>query len=79
MSMSTSVQHPPPASGQSRPLWAALWILAIAVLALGASLVYVETRPADGHTAAAALEPVADPPAAPAPAAAAQAQQGARN
>lgn len=58
--MNTSVQNLPAGAVQPRAWWAAAWLLAVAVLALGASVVYVMTRPADGHTAAAALEPIAD-------------------
>jgi outer membrane lipoprotein SlyB len=51
-----------PASATStKPLWAAVGVLGVAVLALGASLVYVQSRPVDGHAALAALN--ADTPA----------------
>jgi outer membrane lipoprotein SlyB len=34
----------------SKPLWAAITVLGVAVIALGASLIHVQTRPVDGHT-----------------------------
>ncbi len=34
----------------SRPLWAAIAVLGVVVLALGASLIHVQTRPVDGHS-----------------------------
>ncbi len=50
--------HPTPAGGvNTRQLWAAVAVLGIAVVALGASLVHIMTRPLDGHMALAALEP----------------------
>lgn len=57
----TTATHPLPAgSTNTKPLWAAVSVLGVAVLALGASLVYVQTRPLDGHTALASLnQPVA--------------------
>lgn len=54
--MNTAV-HPAPAGGVNiRQLWAAVAVLGIAVVALGASLVHIQTRPADGHMALAALD-----------------------
>jgi outer membrane lipoprotein SlyB len=56
--MNPAIQaRPAGASFNTRQLWAAVIVLGIAVLAMGASLVYVQTRPVDGHTAA-ALEPL---------------------
>jgi len=53
----TSATHTLPAGNDNtKPLWAAVSVLGVAVLALGASLVYVQTRPLDGHTALAALD-----------------------
>lgn len=66
--MNTATIQSRPAGGvNTRQLWAAVTALGIVVLAMGASLVYVQTRPLDGHTAA-ALDPVATArPGAPAP------------
>ena len=48
--------HPAPTDAfNTRQLWAAVSVLGVAVVALGASLVYLQARPVDGHTAAAAL------------------------
>ena len=33
----------------SKPLWGAITVLGVAVIALGASLIHVQTRPVDGH------------------------------
>jgi|GEM_PF-173810 len=33
----------------SKPLWAAITVLGVAVIALGAGLIHVQTRPVDGH------------------------------
>lgn len=59
--MNTSVQTLPMGSANTKPLWAAVSVLGVAVLALGASLVYVQTRPVDGHTAFAAIDTPAPP------------------
>ena len=45
----------PASAANTKPLWAAISMLGVAVLALGASLVYVQSRPVDGHAALAAL------------------------
>jgi outer membrane lipoprotein SlyB len=56
--MNPAIQaRPAGTSFNTRQLSAAVIVLGIAVLAMGASLVYVQTRPVDGHTAA-ALEPL---------------------
>jgi hypothetical protein len=39
----------------TKPLWAAVGVLGVAVVALGASLIYVQNRPVDGHAALAAI------------------------
>ncbi len=65
--MNASVQTLPANPGNTKPLWAAVGVLGIAVLALGASLVHVQNRPVDGQAALAALAPAAQPEAAPAP------------
>ncbi len=50
--MNASVQPMPAAyAANTKPLWAAVGVLGVAVLAMGASLVYVQTRPIDGHVA----------------------------
>ncbi len=50
--MNASVQPMPAAyAANTKPLWAAVGVLGVAVLAMGASLVYVQTRPIDGHIA----------------------------
>ncbi|MCZ4313195.1 hypothetical protein O4H66_07250 [Comamonadaceae bacterium G21597-S1] len=49
----------------SRPLWAAVAVLGVVVMALGASLIHVQTRPVDGHSVFVPDEPVeAEPQAA---------------
>ena len=53
--MHASVQPYPASPANTKPLWAAVGVLSIAVLAMGASLVYVQTRPIDGHAALAAV------------------------
>ena len=53
--MNATVQSMPSAAATTKPLWAAVGVLGIAVVAMGASLVYVQTRPADGHVALAAM------------------------
>jgi hypothetical protein len=60
--MSSSV-HSLPAGGvkrhfSTRPLWAAIAVLGVVVLALGASLVHVQTRPTDGHAVFATADPL---------------------
>ncbi|MCY7306555.1 MAG: hypothetical protein LH632_10470, partial [Rhodoferax sp.] len=57
--MNASVQTMRSMTADTKPLWAAVGVLGFAVLAMGASLVYVQTRPADGHIALAALTPPA--------------------
>ena len=44
-----------PSAANTKPLWAAVSVLGVAVVALGASLVYVQSRPVDGHAALATL------------------------
>lgn len=60
--MSSSVQSLPAGGGHrhfsARPLWAAIAVLGVAVLALGASLVHVQTRPTDGHAVFATADPL---------------------
>ena len=63
--MNTSVNTLPSSAANTKPLWAAVGVLGVAVLALGASLVYVQSRPVDGHTALATVAPALQ--AAPAP------------
>lgn len=53
--MNTATHPAPTGAFNIRQLWAAVSVLGVAVVALGASLVYLETRPLDGHTAAATL------------------------
>ena len=55
--MNATIQTLPAASANNKPLWAAVGVLGIAVLAMGASLVYTQTRPAVGHTALVAMAP----------------------
>ena len=67
--MNATVQSMPSAAAITKPLWAAVGVLGFAVVAMGASLVYVQTRPVDGHVALAAmaapaLEPTAKVPVA---------------
>lgn len=72
--MNTATHPAPTGAFNTRQLWAAVSVLGVAVVALGASLVYLETRPLDGHTAAATLvapaltdDPAADMAASPLP------------
>ena len=53
--MNASVQNMPSNAANTKPLWAAVGVLGFSVVAMGASLIYVQTRPADGHVALAAL------------------------
>lgn len=53
--MNTATHPAPTDAFNTRQLWAAVSVLGVAVVALGASLVYLQARPVDGHTAAAAL------------------------
>ena len=55
--MNTSIAAFPVNSANTKPLWAAVGILGVAVLAMGASLVYVQTRPADHRAALVAMAP----------------------
>lgn len=68
--------HPAPASRISvRQLWAAVFVLGIAVIALAASLVHIKTQPVDGHAVVVDLVPAItdtgssadDPPTSPLP------------
>ena len=62
--MNTSVQPLPSAyAANTKPLWAAVGVLGVAVLAMGAGLVYVQSRPVDAHVAMASVAPapVAEP------------------
>lgn len=49
--MNAAIETLPAYQANTKPLWAAVGVLSVAVLAMGASLVYVQTRPLDGHTA----------------------------
>ena len=53
--MNTSVHTLPAPAANTKPLWAAVSVLGVAVVALGASLVFVQSRPIDGHAALAAI------------------------
>jgi len=53
--MNASVNTLPAGAVNTKPLWAAVGVLGVAVVALGASLVYVQSRPVDGHAALAAM------------------------
>ena len=53
--MNANVQSMPSTAAITKPLWAAVGVLGFSVVAMGASLIYVQTRPADGHVALAAL------------------------
>ena len=57
--MTSAVQTLPIGSSQTKPLWAAVTVLGVAVLALGASLVYIQNRPPDGHAVLATLDAAA--------------------
>lgn len=65
--MTTRIQTLPAGSGHfsSSSLWAAIAVLGVAVIALGASLIHVQTRPVDGHSVFVPTDPVdAEPQAA---------------
>ena len=53
--MNTSIHTLPAPATSTQPLWAAVGVLGVAVIALGASLVHVQSRPLDGHAALAAI------------------------
>jgi len=53
--MNAPVNALPAGAMNTKPLWAAVGVLGMAVVALGASLVHVQTRPLDGHAALAAI------------------------
>ncbi len=57
--MNTSVQNLPVGSINTKPFWAAISVLGVAVVALGASLIHVQTRPVDGHAAFAQMDSAA--------------------
>lgn len=59
--MNASVNTLPAGAANTKPLWAAVGVLGVSVAALGASLVYVQSRPVDGHAALAALHSTATP------------------
>lgn len=53
-----TVAHQAPAGGvNTRQRWAAVAVLGITVIALGASLVHIQTRPVDGHAVLADFDP----------------------
>ncbi|WP_114969655.1 glycine zipper 2TM domain-containing protein [Rhodoferax ferrireducens] len=43
--MSATLKNPSPSSTASKPLWAAVGVLAVAVLAMGATLIHIQTQP----------------------------------
>lgn len=47
--MPAKVPNLPAGHFSSKPLWGAITVLGVAVIALGASLIHVQTRPVDGH------------------------------
>lgn len=53
--MNTPFDTAQPTSSATKPLWAAVGVLGTAVLAMGAGLIYVQTRPAAAPPAAQAL------------------------
>ena len=48
----------PAGAANTRPLWAAIIVLGVAVIALGASLVHMQTRQTDGQAPFAAFDPL---------------------
>ena len=62
--MTTHIQSLPAGSGHfsSRPLWAAIAVLGVVVMALGATLIHVQTRPLDGHSVLVTGDPFAAEP-----------------
>lgn len=62
---------PAAATANTKPLWAAVGVLGFAVVAMGASLVYVQTRPAASPAALVAMAPAIELQTAPAAQAAA--------
>ena len=69
--MNTPFDTAPAASSATKPLWAAVGVLGFAVVAMGASLVYVQTRPAASPAALVAMAPAIELQTAPAAQAAA--------
>ena len=63
--MNAGIETLPVNSANTKPLWAAVGVLGVAVLAMGASLVYVQTRPADTHAAMVAMAPAIETEVAP--------------
>ncbi len=57
--MTSAAQPLPAGSLPTKQLWAAVTVLGVAVLALGASLIYIQHRPLDGHAALATLDTAA--------------------
>jgi outer membrane lipoprotein SlyB len=57
--MTGAIHTLPGGRTQTNSLWAAVTVLGVAVVALGASLVYIQHRPPDGHAALAALDAAA--------------------
>ncbi|MEO8121852.1 MAG: glycine zipper 2TM domain-containing protein [Rhodoferax sp.] len=63
--MSATLKPPSPSSTASKPLWAAVGVLAVAVLAMGATLIHIQTRPEEPSLAVLSPTPSAPFEAAP--------------
>lgn len=57
--MSATLKRPTPSPTASKPLWAAVGVLAVAVLAMGATLIHIQTQPEEPSLAVLAPTPSA--------------------
>jgi uncharacterized protein YcfJ len=64
--MNATFESLKPTSTANKPLWAAVGVLGVAVLAMGATLIHIQTRPADPRAAVLSAAPPAAPVATPA-------------
>lgn len=63
--MSTTLEPLKPASPAGKPVWAAVGVFAVAVLAMGAALVHIQTQPEEPQAAVLSImAPAATPSAA---------------
>lgn len=61
--MSATFESVPPAAAASKSLWAAVGVLGVAVLAMGATLIQLQSRPQEPRTAVLSASPTAAAPA----------------
>ena len=73
--MNASVETLPAPASNTKPLWAAVGILGVAVLAMGSGLIYTQTRPAAPPAISTQTAAVVAPAPAPAPAVEASTKQ----